>query len=119
MRALWPLVCAAASMAPSVSLGLPENNAATSSPPAYEIREIIAPSGAKFYGVKCRAEAPRCKYDWNSLCTESTPRYVKADGTPASAPTFVRDSDGQFMALFMCEPNKPFQPIARENARSG
>ena len=124
MRASLPVVCAAVALVPYVSFAVHQNKANNSSlPPEYEIREMNAPSGAKYYGVKCRTETPRCTYDWNSLCRLGAARDAKRSGTVASAPTYVRAADGLFMRLFVCMPiegpNEPLQPIAREDARSG
>ena len=74
-----------------------------SSAPAFEIKTMIAPNGARFHAVRCRPGAPHCTYDWNSLCHASTIRNATKDGKISESATFIRDADGEFMRLFVCK----------------
>lgn len=102
MRA-WLGLYAAAASGLCASESLQGNDANEFAPPAYEVKQLSTRFGAKVHAVKCRVEAPRCTYDWYALCGDGTPRDVTLSGAVASAPTFIRSSDGQLMRVFVCQ----------------
>jgi hypothetical protein len=104
MRAWLSIFCVAVSLASQPSAASPDFEAAPTTPPGFEIKQMNATSGARFYGVKCRTETPQCRFDWKTLCATGVARYATPSGTESSVPKVIRAPDGLSMLLFLCKP---------------
>jgi hypothetical protein len=102
MRVWITSVFVAAAVSMCSSSAFPYQSVKASERVGFEIKELTAKSGAKFYGVKCRSETPNCNYDWTSFCAPGAARYATASGTESSSPNLIRAPDGLFMLLFLC-----------------